>query len=245
MRREAPPILRFRRRLLRLIDEQYEGKYTRLARRAGLPTSSMQQIIHHANHLPGGEALLRLAAALGVSVHYLATGEEAERPVNRLAHPAPVAIPRAVPPPRGDAPPVALPVYRCGCPDACPLTEPVPPVAAGQARVIVPADLVASSRHHRLLAVRVGPGLNAPDWPDGARLVVDWDARRPRWAAVALFHAEGRCHVGHVGRTADRLFWFPRVDGALRILAPGATILGTVVAALLPLEGPGGTERGA
>ncbi len=243
--RHERPITALRRRLQRLIDEQCAGQYTRLARRAGIPVSSMEHIMLTAKRLPGGDHLLRMAAALGVSVHYLATGEEVGRPADRLAHAAPVGLRRGGSLPLGDATQVALPVYRCGCPDACPLTEPVPSVAAGQARVIVPADLVARYQHHRLLAVQVGAGLSAPDWPDGARLVVDWDARRPRWAAVALFHAEGRCHVGHVGRTADRLFWFPRADSAMRVFAPGAIILGTVVAALLPLEGPGGTERGA
>ncbi len=82
MREGERPIHTFRRRLLRLIDEQYNGKYTWLARRAGIPTSSMQHIIHDAKRLPGGEMLLRLAEALGVSVHSLVTGEETVRPAD-------------------------------------------------------------------------------------------------------------------------------------------------------------------
>ena len=39
MRGDETPIFGFRRRLLRLIDEQFDGRYTSLARRAGIPVS--------------------------------------------------------------------------------------------------------------------------------------------------------------------------------------------------------------
>ncbi len=72
----TPIMLEFRRRLLRLINERCEGHYTVLARRAGIPVSTMQHVLHHAKHLPGGEHLLRLARALGVSVDDLTMGVE-------------------------------------------------------------------------------------------------------------------------------------------------------------------------
>lgn len=60
-----------------------------------------------------------------------------------------------------------------------------------------------------------------------------------RWEAVALCHAEGRCQVGHLRHAEDRLFFASRVDGPPQVLAPDSTILGTIVAAMLPLERPG------
>ena len=114
-------------------------------------------------------------------------------------------------------------------------------MAAAQARAIFPADLLARYQHHRLLAIQIGPGLDSPEWPAGARLVVDWDMRTPRWEMVTLFHAEGRCHLGHLGQSADRLFCASRPDGPPQLLAPEAMVLGTIVAALLPL-GPLGAS---
>jgi ribosomal protein RSM22 (predicted rRNA methylase) len=61
----------FRRRLHALIADRFEGKYSRLARRAGSPISSLQYCLHHARRFPGGDHLLGLAAALEVSVDYL------------------------------------------------------------------------------------------------------------------------------------------------------------------------------
>jgi len=49
----------FRRRLRQLIDAQFEGKYTWLARRAGVPVSSLQHILHPAKHFPSGDQLLQ------------------------------------------------------------------------------------------------------------------------------------------------------------------------------------------
>ncbi len=80
----TPMMVGFRRRLLGLINERCGGHYTLLARRAGIPVSSMQHVVRQGKHLPGGEQLLRLAAALGVSVDYLTSGQEA----------APLGVPR-------------------------------------------------------------------------------------------------------------------------------------------------------
>ena len=76
MTRPEAPIHAFRRRLLQLIDERFEGRYTALAQRAGIPVSSMQHCVHTAKHLPGGEHLMRMAVALGVTVHELITGDK-------------------------------------------------------------------------------------------------------------------------------------------------------------------------
>src|SRR5450759_2156380 len=137
MRRDDAPICGFRRRLLRLIAEQCEGKYTLLAQGAGIPVSSMQHILHDAKHLPGGEPLQKLARALGVTAQYLTTGDEAVRHADRLT-PSPQPVrPRRVPRGRGVVPPVTIPLFTCGCPGPCPLTAAIPPLAAARARVVV------------------------------------------------------------------------------------------------------------
>jgi len=71
MQRHSQAIAAFRRRLMQLIEERFDGKYTYLARRAGIPVSTMEHYVHRAKRLPGGDHLLRLAEALGVSVEYL------------------------------------------------------------------------------------------------------------------------------------------------------------------------------
>ncbi len=228
----------FRRRLLGLVAERFEGHYTILARRAGIPVSSLQHVVHHAKHLPGGELLGLLAVELGVSVHFLVTGEETERPAGRLAPPTPVILGRGPVPSAGNVVQVTVPVFRCACPAACPLAENVPSVAAAASRVIFPADLLARRGYHRLLAIEVGPGLGAHHWPRGSRLVVDWDARVPRWEGVTLFRADGRCHVGHIGHVGDRLVVAIRPDGAPQLLTPDAVILGTIVAAMTACRRP-------
>ena len=79
MRRPAQDVAGFRRRLMQLIEDHCDGKYTHLARRAGLAVSTLQHYVHHAKRLPGGAHLLRLAAALGVSAEYLGSGREVAR----------------------------------------------------------------------------------------------------------------------------------------------------------------------
>ena len=111
MQRHERPIHAFRRRLLRLIDEQYDGRYTVLARRAGIPITTMQHYIHTAKHLPGGEHLLRLAAALGVTVEQLVSGPEGVRPADGTAHPIAGGL-HAGDGPRSPGPPPTSP-FRC------------------------------------------------------------------------------------------------------------------------------------
>ena len=173
-----------RRRLLRLIDERFEGKYTVLARRAGIPVSTMQHVMHTAKHLPGGEPLLKLATALGVTAQYLSTSDEAVRSADRPTPPPPPVRLRRVSPGRGDATHVTIPLFACGCPGPCPLTVAVPPLTAASSRVVLGAELVARHQTHRLIALQVTPGLQSAEWPVGAQLVVDWEARTPAWTCA-------------------------------------------------------------
>ncbi len=230
--REERSITGFRRRLRRLIDERFDGQYTHLARRAGIPVSSMEHIMLEAKRLPGGDLLLRMAAALGVTVQDLVAGEAAGRPAGRLARPVAVLGPGGEPP----APThLTLPVFRCGCPAACPLRAAVPPEIAARSTLLLAADLVARHRGHRLLAIQNDPGLQCPEWPAGARLVVDWDARTPQWEALALIHTEGRCRLGHLSQVERFLIFASQVDGDVRAIEAPWKILGTVVAAVTSL----------
>jgi len=81
MQRDPQEVAGFRRRLVQLITERCEGKYTVLARRAGIAVSTLEHYIHQAKGLPGGAHLLRLAAVLGVSAEYLGTGQGRSRPL--------------------------------------------------------------------------------------------------------------------------------------------------------------------
>jgi hypothetical protein len=74
MQRDPQEVAGFRRRLVQLIAERCDGKYTVLARRAGIAVSTLEHYIHQAKGLPGGAHLLRLAVVLGVSAEYLGTG---------------------------------------------------------------------------------------------------------------------------------------------------------------------------
>ena len=71
MTADARTVEVFRQRLWQLVADRFEGKYSWLARRAGIPVSSLQHILHQAKRIPGGAQLLQLAAALEVSVDYL------------------------------------------------------------------------------------------------------------------------------------------------------------------------------
>jgi transcriptional regulator with XRE-family HTH domain len=236
MARPEPPIRAFRRRLLRLIDEQYGGRDTRFARRAGIPISTAQHYIHNAKHLPGGEHLMRIAAALGVTVQELIAGQEAGRTTARPGLPIPVVQPRDErPTPAG----LTIPVVRCGCPGACPLTAAGPLVTAAVSTLVLPAEMLAEHREHRWLATQVGESLEATEWPDGTRLVVDTDARTPAWEDLALIHTEGRCQLGHLTQVETAPFFAVQRDGDFRIIMDGWRILGTSIAVVVPLVGDG------
>lgn len=232
MTRRERPIDAFRRRLLQLIDEQFEGRYTALARRAGIPISSMQHVIHNAKHLPGSEQVMRLAVALGVTAQYLITGREGVQPAAPPTGQADPGRDQTRPRPAAH---VSLPVFRCGCPGPCVLTETIPTVAAAHARAVVPIAMLAHYEDHRFVAVEVSPELPCAAWPMGAQFVLDWDARLPGWNALVLVHDAGRCRLGHVTPSGDRLLFTPHRGGEPDVLSPTARILGTIVAAVTAL----------
>lgn len=225
----------FRRRLQVLIAAQDAGKYTRLARRAGIPVTTMEHYMRAAVRLPGGEHLMRLATALGVSVDFLLSGEAAVRPADLLSYPA------LLKPVRGFLSGVegerhlVIPILRCTCPAMCPLTEAIPPItAAGGRRLVLPAALAPVETCHRLIALEVDDAMPSPEWPTGTRLVVNWDARESRWEALMLVHVDGRCLLGHAVETVGTLLFAARLGDPPRAVAGEYRLLGQVVAAVAP-----------
>jgi hypothetical protein len=67
------------------------------------------------------------------------SGQEGVRPAERPAPFTPVVLAQRQPPPAAHAPHLSLPVFHCGCPGACPLTEAVPPVTASGDRLLFAA----------------------------------------------------------------------------------------------------------
>ena len=227
------PITEFRARLAHQIATYYDGQYTRLAKRAGLPPSSMQHIMRHAKHLPGAEHLIRLANVLGVTVDYL-IGGDAIRPKDILAQPLILIQGRHGKENIELDRHIAVPVFTCRCPKPCPLGEDIPPVDSTRDRVVIPQDLVTN--RHRLIGIVIADPLVAPDWKPGTRLVFDWDARKPDWNGIFLVRDRGRCKIGRVHADEDRLLIGPAdgFAGPPYHLAEGCKILGRVVAEIRP-----------
>ena len=67
------PVDIFRARLRALVLEQFDGKYTVLAKRAGIPISTLEHTMLEAKRLPGGDHLIRIANVCGVTVDSLIT----------------------------------------------------------------------------------------------------------------------------------------------------------------------------
>ena len=65
----------FKTRLSRVIDEQFSGKHTRLAREAGIGPSTIQGWISNEGVNPNGLAITKVAKACGKTVEWLLTGE--------------------------------------------------------------------------------------------------------------------------------------------------------------------------
>lgn len=84
-------------RLLDLMRSHGLKTQTQLARRSGVPQSSIHRILFQPGYAPTMTTLTRLAAALGVSVGWLAGGAPDDPPVRRVGEDA-----RAYEPP-GDA----------------------------------------------------------------------------------------------------------------------------------------------
>lgn len=208
-------LVEFRQRFRALLARFDEGKYTRLARRAGIPVSSLEHLLHHAKGLPGGRLLARLAGALDVSVDYLATGQ-------------------APAPPTAADPQVAIPVLRCGCPGPCPLVAPRPTPARPATPLPLPAALVAGIPAPHQLAVVLDDRLGHPGWPAGTRLVLDRSAGPSAWETVVLVHAADRCRLGHLAESGGVRLFASSPTTAPTVLARSARVLGRLVAVLAP-----------
>jgi hypothetical protein len=233
MRRTERSITGFRRRLKRLIREKFDGCYTRLARRAGIPVSTMEHTLLKAKRLPGGDHLLRMARALDVTAHFLVAGEETDRPAANPPRFIPVMRPSTEPTARTS---LMVPVAKCLCPGTCPLTQARPPLAMARSGVLLERDLAGPHNPESLLAVEVTPNSPSPAWRPGTRLVVAWGLRPPRWESLVLIHAEGRCKWGHLKEVGDMLFFAESAESDFRVLPAGAwRILGTAIAVVAPL----------
>jgi transcriptional regulator with XRE-family HTH domain len=228
------PIQEFQGRLRHLLSTRFDGQYTQLARRAGVPITTMQHYMHNAKHLPGGEHAIRLANTLGVTVDYLLAGVDSIRPHELLSNPIILVQVRGKESIELDRH-IAIPVFTCLCPKECPFAEEIPPVSQTHDRVVVPEDLV--SNRHRLIGLRLTRPMPELKWREGTRLVIDWDARKANWQAMFLVREGGRC----------RLVRLHRLDGQLLLGTPNGTtapphpagedvdILGRVVATVSSL----------
>jgi hypothetical protein len=233
MRRSERSITSFRRRLKRLIAEKFDGRYTRLARRAGVPVSTLEHTLLEAKRLPGGDHLLRLARALDVTAHFLVTGEDAARPAGGPSRLLPGLPPGAAAPSQAY---LTIPVLACACPATCPLTAAVPRGVTSHTQVVLERELLGTGPYASLVAVEVTAECPAAEWRTGTRLVVAWGRRPRRWGALALVHAQGHCEWGYVKQVEDALFCAEEVDGEFRVIPAGAwRILGTAIAAVAPL----------
>jgi hypothetical protein len=226
------PIELFRKRLNELLHERFDGKYTVLAKRAGIPISSMQHYMHTAKHMPGGEHVQRLAEACGVTADYLLSGGETVRPSDMFTKP--VQVVRA----GGQAGPelerqISVPLFRCSCPKECVFEEAVPPVAKARARVVIPMDMIAGRNYHRLIGVLMEGNLRRVGFGEGGRAVIDWDSRAPDWDHVVLYF-DGTKHLfGRVKSTDSGLLasdW--QGQASPNVLPKTAKVLGRVVAVL-------------
>ncbi len=230
MQRDPHEFAGFRRRLLQLIAEKCDGKYTVLARRAGIAVSTLEHYIHQAKGLPGGAHLLRLAAVLGVSAEYLGTGRES----GRALEPGPQAPPSSLPPGGGPGSThLAVPLFECGCPGPCALAAGIPPAAAARSRVMVEAELVQPHLPHRFIALKLSPTMHFPQWPDDTRLIVDCDAAAPQWDTLSLVRLDGCCQLGHLVRSKDMQIFAARLSSKARLLPRSSRFLGRVVAAII------------
>jgi len=64
----------FIKRLQIIINKKFNGKNRRLSLAAKIPTSTLESYMNGTS-VPGGEILLKLSRAAGVSIEYLLTGE--------------------------------------------------------------------------------------------------------------------------------------------------------------------------
>ena len=220
------PIDAFRRRLDALLHEKFQGHYTLLAKRAGIPISSMQHYMHTAKHLPGGEHLLRLAEALDTTADFLLTGIHSVRPQDLLSTPVNVVKAGGTPTNPQDKQ-LSVPVFSCTCPKTCILSGGVPDPRRAIGRLVVPVDMVRAAHLHRLIGIALHEGLMANG--QTGRAVVDWDSRAVTAQEKLYLYFDGRQHrIGPLRKDGDTIL----VVSPASVLPSDAEILGCVCAIL-------------
>jgi len=222
------PVEAFRKRLNDLLLERFEGKYTVLAKRAGIPISSMQHYIHFSKHIPGGEHLARLAQACGVTSDFLLSGAQTVRPADLLSKPIPVAQGAGQEVERQ----LSVPLFRCTCPKECAFEEDVPPVAKARSRVVIPTDMVSKHNFHRLIGVLLDGHLKTAAGGEGGRIVIDWDTRTLDWEHRLLYFDGTKHMVGRVKQTEGGMLAADWNGQSPVVLPKTAKVLGRVVALL-------------
>jgi SOS-response transcriptional repressor LexA len=167
--------------------------------------------------MPGGEIVLALARALGVSTDYLLTGKEPTARLEPSELPQPVVFfASAVEPPPADL------VQRRDF-IAVPLVDGA--VAAGSARVV--SEQVEDwawihqsqlGHRHNLVAVRVRGDSMDPVLPDGSMVVVDREDRDVVDGApyVVRVDDEGACTVKYLEADGEELVLIPENHRAHR-----------------------------
>lgn len=231
---ERSPIQAFRHRLGELLQAKFDGHYTVLAKRAGIPISSMEHYMRNAKHLPGGEHLKRIADACNVSVDYMLSGTASVRPADMLSKPVTIVKVKGQPTPPEMDRQVSIPILHCTCPKACAFSAEVPVVKDAQQRVVIPAEMVSAHNYHRLVALHLSGHLKKTIWGEGGRAVIDWDKREPDFDRIS-FYFDGTQHmIGHVKPSdEDRLLAQDVAgQGQPHMLPKAAKILGRVVAIL-------------
>jgi hypothetical protein len=219
------PIEQFRIRLNDLLLEKFEGHYTLLAKRAGIPVSSMQHYMHTARHLPGGEHLVRIAHALDTTVDFLLSGIHSVRPQDLLS--TPVNVVKASGPQAQESDrQLSVPVFRCTCPKTCPLSESVPDVQRATGRMVVPVELVRSNHFHRLVGIQADEGMLASG--QVGRAIVDWDNRKVGAQERTYLYFDGKHQMGTLRNDGDTTLLLNPAS----VFPGSATILGCMVALL-------------
>ncbi len=216
----------FRRRIAELIATRCDGKYTLLAKRAGIPVSTMQHYMHSAKYIPGGEHVARIAEALGVTTDYLITGSNVIRTSDLLAHP--VVFPEGgIGEMNRLERHIEVPVFDCTCPSDCVFAHEPIPVETTEAKVYVPVELVP--HWDRLVGFRIIDQRFA--WKVGTRIIIDWGARSiDAENDKFLYRANGSCQLGRLHEIeGGHVVLFP-------LSAPGGPDVATPMPRILPRE---------
>ncbi len=237
--RPASPVEAFRGRLVQLIRTRFDGRYSVLAHRAGIPVSTMEHYIHRAKHMPGAEHVGHMADALGVTTDLLIHGRTSLLPQDLMAHPV-VLEQNQMGEADGLERQIAIPVFDCTCPSPdCVFWRDPLPIGSTRMRVMVPADLLPI--WYRLVGLRIAEPLGSFGWKVGTRLVLDWSGRSPTFCGEwYLFKLDGRCHLGRIHQSPEGLMVILPPDTSqeseisttgLRTLPPEQVeVLGKVVA---------------